>query len=115
MGKRLQHDDMDMETVRREIGVLNERMKEVITILGGSSAYDVKGIRADVKDLKFDVLEIKKEMERLKRETEDKEKKQGFLSIKLETIPQKIAGFVAFAALVLTLIQSLKTMFTQVQ
>lgn len=114
MGKRPLHDDMDMDTIRREISTLNARMTEVITILGGSSAYGVAGMKSDVRDLKKDVLEIKDEMAKLKRETEEKEKKQGFLNIKLDTVPQKIAGLVAFAAVLLTMIQSLKTLFTQV-
>jgi hypothetical protein len=113
MAKRPHEDDMDMETIRREISTLNNRMSEVLTILGGSAAYDVRGMRADVKDLKNDVIQIKNEMEKIKREATDREKQRGFLSIKLETVPQKIAGFVAFIAVILTMLQSLKTLFTQ--
>lgn len=112
MGKRY-NGDMDMETVRQEIKTLNIRMTEVLTILGGSSAYDVKGMRQDVKDLKGDVSNIKIEMEKMKREDLERDKKQGFLSIKLETIPQKIVGLITFIAVLLTIIQSLKGLFTQ--
>ena len=114
MAKRQLHDnDPDVETLRREMATLNRRMEEVITILGGNSAYDVKGVRSDVKDLKTDVAIIKDDLEKMKRENSDREKRQGFIAIKLETIPQKIVGVIGFVALVLTLIQSLKTLFTQ--
>jgi hypothetical protein len=110
MGKRPHDDDMDMETIRREISTLNNRMTEVLTILGGSAAYDVRGMRADVKDLKNDVIQIKNEMEKIKREATDRESRRNFLNLK--TVPQKVAGFVAFLAVILTMIQSIRALFT---
>lgn len=112
MAKRVRsNDDMDMEAVRQEIKNLNTRMSEVLTILGGSSAYDVKGMRQDVKDLKSDVSNIKVEMEKMKRETVEKEKKRNFISINTETIPQKIGAFIAFVAVFLTVIQTMRDLF----
>ena len=113
MAKRRTDPDMDMDTVRQEIRNLNTRMSEVLTILGGSSAYDVKGMRQDVKDLKSEVSEIKIEMEKMKRENVEREKRRGFLSINIETIPQKIAAFIAFLAVFLSVFQNLKQMFVK--
>lgn len=112
MARTGKNEDMDMETIRHEIKTLNSRMTEVLTILGGSAAYDVKGMRSDVRELKSDVNNIKLDIEKMKREDIEKEKNRAFLSIKLETIPQKIVGFVAFVSVLLALIQSLKTLFT---
>jgi hypothetical protein len=49
----------------------------------------------------------------MKRQEDDKKKREGFLSIKLDTIPQKIVAFVAFIAVIISIAQGLKTLFTQ--
>lgn len=114
MAKRQSHEeDPDMETLRREMSTLTRRMEELITIIVGNSSYGVVGIKNDFRDLKTDVQTLKSEIEKMKRDNEDREKRQGFISIKLETIPQKIVGLIGFAGIVLTIIQSIKTLFTQ--
>lgn len=111
MAKHPTNDDLELEAIRTEIRILNKRMEEVITILGGNSAYDVKGIRADVKDLKTAVQKIEEEIEDMKREDEERDMKRAFFSIKLETIPQKIVGIVTFIIMLLTILQSIRTLF----
>jgi seryl-tRNA synthetase len=112
MAKRTSnYNDMDVATLRSEISTLNRRMEEVITILGGNSAYDVKGMRSDVKDLKADVSNIKVKIETIEKENVEREKKEGFLSIKLDTIPQKIVAFMAFIAVFISVVQGIKSLF----
>lgn len=115
MGKRppLHENDPDVEKLRREMASLNKQMEEVITILVGNSSYGVIGIKNDFRDLKNDVQTLKQEIEKMKREDTDRERRQGFISIKLETIPQKIMGLIGFIGIVLTIVQSVKTLFTQ--
>lgn len=105
MGKRLRDsDDMEITTIHNDLNTLKKQMSEVILILGGSASYDYKGMRADVKELKTDVSNIKTEIEKIKRE-------QGWLNIKLSTIPQKIVATVAFLSILLTLAQGIKSFF----
>lgn len=111
MGKR-PPDDMDMETLRREMSIINRRMEEIITILGGNSAYGVRGMRLDMSELKNEVDGIKKQIEQIQRENIERKKGEGFLNIKLDTIPQKVAAVVAFLAVLISIFQGLKSLFT---
>lgn len=116
MGKRLSNDGEyeDMQTLRRDIQMLNTRMEEVLIILGGNSSYGVKGIRSDFNELKTDVQNIKAEIKAMKEEDKERDRKSAFFSVKLETIPQKIAGIFAFIIMVLTVVQSLRTLFSPI-
>lgn len=113
MAKRpMQHDDgMEIQALKSEMVTLNRRMEEVITILTGSSVYGITGIKSDVKHLKENVEKIQDEIEKMKRDEVDRQKRQGFFSIKLDTIPQKIVGWVAFLSVLLALIQSIRSLF----
>lgn len=117
MGKRPQHtnqDDMDFQSIKDQIKELDAHMKEVLFILGGSASYEFKGMRSDVRDLKQEVINIKAEMKNMKDEDKERDRKSAFFSVKLETIPQKIVGIVAFIIMVLTIVQSLRTLFTPI-
>jgi hypothetical protein len=106
MGKRPTYDneDMELKALRSEMTIMNRRMDEVITILGGNSAYGLTGMKSDFRDLKLDVNNIKQEIEKIKKQESDR------WNIPLKTIPQKIVAAVAFLALILTTIQSVKDM-----
>ena len=116
MAKRQSNDGEyeDMHTLRRDIQMLNTRMEEVLIILGGNSSYGVKGIRADFNELKTVVQNLKAEIKTMKEEDKERDRKSAFFSVKLETIPQKIAGVFAFIIMVLTVVQSLRTLFTPI-
>lgn len=106
MAKRYQsQEDMELQSLKSDMAVMNRRIEEILVILTGNSAYGVAGMKSDVKDLKTDVKNIKEEIE-------DKKKREGFLSIKLETIPQKIAAVLAFIAVFISVLQGIKTLFT---
>lgn len=114
MGKRpTQNEDMEMQSLRAEMQLMNKRMEEVMNILTGNPVYGLAGIKKDVHDLKSDVGNIKHDIETMKREKDDEKKREGFLSIKLDTIPQKIVAIVAFVAVIISIAQGLKTLFTQ--
>lgn len=114
MAKRFQNDDdMDLEAIKSQMSALNRRMDEVLTILVGNSSYGVKGMRSDVSDLKTSLINIKTEVENIQRDAKEKQRNEGFLNIKLETIPQKVAGVVAFLAVLISIIQGFKSLFTE--
>jgi len=102
MGKRPNYNDMEMQTLHDDMGTLKKQMSEVILLLGGSAAMEYKGIRAEVKELKIDVASIKEDINKMKRKDADR------FSIKLDTLPQKIAAAVALLALILTVVQNVK-------
>jgi hypothetical protein len=103
MGKRLKSmDDMEVQTLHSDLEILKRQMDEVILLLGGSAAMDYKGMRAEVKELKIDVTSIKEDINKMKRKDADR------FSIKLDTIPQKIAAAVALLALILTVVQNVR-------
>jgi len=104
MAKRPYNKDMEIKTIHDDLNGLKKQMGEVLLILGGSASYDYKGMRAEVKELRVDVTNIKVDIEKIKRE-------QGWLNIKLSTIPQKIVATVAFLSILLTLAQGIKSFF----
>lgn len=113
MGKQLKsNEDMEISKLHDDMGTLKRQMGEVILILGGSAAFDYKGMRADVRELKTDVSNIKGEIEKIKRQDEEERTKRSFLSIRLETIPQKIVAMFAFIAVLISIIQGIKSLFT---
>jgi hypothetical protein len=114
MGKRPQNnDDMELQALKSEMQLMNKRMEEVMNILTGNPVYGLAGIKKDVHDLKSDVGNIKHDIEEIKRQDDEKKKREGFLSIKLDTIPQKIVAFVAFVAVIISIAQGLKSLFNQ--
>ncbi len=103
MGKRVRDiNDMEVQTLHSDLEILKRQMDEVILLLGGSAAMDYKGIRAEVKELKIDVSSIKEDINKMKRKDADR------FSIKLDTLPQKIAAAVALMALILTVVQNIR-------
>lgn len=114
MGKRPQsNEDMELQALKSEMQLMNKRMEEVMNILTGNPVYGLAGIKKDVHDLKSDVGNIKHDLEEMKRRDAEEKSKAGFLSIKLDTIPQKIVALVAFIAVIISIAQGLKTLFTQ--
>jgi hypothetical protein len=112
MGKRPQsNEDMELQALKSEMQLMNKRMEEVMNILTGNTVYGIVGIKKDVHDLKSDVQNIKVDIEGMKREEIERQKKAGFFSIKLDTIPQKIAAIVTFLVLLLTAIHTIKQIF----
>lgn len=95
---------MELQALKSEMAIMNRRMDEVITILGGNSAYGLTGMKSDFRDLKSDVQNIKQEIEKIKKQEADR------WSVPLKTIPQKVVAAVAFLALILTTIQAIKDM-----
>lgn len=93
---------MEVQTLHSDLEILKRQMDEVILLLGGSAAMDYKGMRAEVKELKIDVTSIKEDINKMKRKDADR------FSIKLDTIPQKIAAAVALLALILTVVQNVR-------
>lgn len=79
-------------------------LKEILFILGGSSAMDVKGLRADVKDLKKDVGELKLGVEKM-------ESTKGKFVITLSSIPEKIVAFFVFIGVMLSIALAVKELF----
>lgn len=109
MAKRLV--SMEVKTIHNDLNILKKQMGEVILILGGSASFDYKGMRADVKDLKVDVSNIKDEIEKIKRQDQAEKTKRSFLSIRLDTIPQRIVAIVAFIAVLISIFQGIKSLF----
>ena len=108
MGKRLANDDdMEMNRLHDDMSTLKKQVSEVLTLLGGSAAYDYKGMRAEFRELKSDVAFIKDEMEKIKKKDSDR------FTLKLETVPQKIVAAVAFLALILTVVQNVRELFAK--
>lgn len=106
MAKRYQTpEDMELQSLKSNMDVMNRRIEEILVILTGNQVYGVDGMKKDVRELKADVKNIKDEIA-------DKKKREGFLSIKLETIPQKVAAILAFVAVLISVLQGIKTLFT---
>lgn len=106
-------DVMEIQALKSGMETLNRRMEEVITILTGNSVYGVNGVKHDVSELKKTVHKIEIDIETIKRETIEREKNRAFLSIKMETIPQKLAAVVAFLAVALSVFQGIKALFVK--
>ena len=96
-------DKMLLEQREKQEGVVTT-LKEILFILGGSAAMDVKGLRADVKDLKKDVLELKDYAEK-------SESTKGQFIIKLNNIPSKIVALFVFIGTLLSIALAIKELF----
>ena len=120
--------DMEIGTLKSEISTLNKRMEEVITILGGNSSYRVKGIVTEFSEVQKDIVEIRKDISAIKQ-LEFAETQSDIIKIKndiaeikqqekerwmfhLKTIPQKIIGLIAFLALIISMIQGIRSLLT---
>jgi hypothetical protein len=95
-------DDMELSTIKSEMQLMNKRVEELLTMVGGNSSYGVKGIRADVKELSTKVSAIESELEKIKRLNTD------WWNTPIKTIPQKIAMVIAFLVMLFTLFGSVK-------
>lgn len=108
MAKRpIHHEDMELQALKQEMATMTRRVEEVITILGGNSAYGLTGMKSDFKDLKVEVQQIKQEIENIKRNEAYR------WSVPLKTVPQKIVAVVAFLALLLTIVQTFKDIMSK--
>lgn len=121
MAKNLNPDkeQMELQALRNEMSVMNKRMEEVITILGGNSSYGVKGVRSELKELTAQVKELEKQFKDQVFALEEKFEKieQQEIerwSIPLKTLPQKVVAVIAFLALLLTIVNNVKSLLTPV-
>lgn len=76
---------MEVQQIKDHLSRQDVTLKEILFILGGSSAMGVTGMRQDVKDLKADVDKLKKS-----------EAGRGQWIISLNTIPGAIMTLVMF-------------------
>lgn len=114
MAKNSKEDhDMELHALKSEMATISRRVEEVITILGGNSAYGLTGMKSDFRDLKTEVHNIKQEIEKIKRQDEEEKKRENFFSIRLDTLPQRIIAFVAFIAVLISIAQGFKSLFVK--
>jgi predicted nucleic acid-binding Zn-ribbon protein len=109
MAKRSNKEDME---IARDLETLKTQMKEVLFLLGGSASYEYKGLREDVKDLKRTAIDLNGKVDKLEKEYREDKKNSSFLSIKYDTIPQKVAAAITFLVVLLTAINSIVSLFT---
>lgn len=116
--RRLNKDDMEIQQLKEHLAKQDKMLatqndkqegvmitlKEILFILGGSSALDVKGLRADVKDLKKDVQELKTGVDKM-------QSTKGKFIITLSSIPEKIVAFFVFVGVLLSIALTIKELF----
>jgi uncharacterized protein YukE len=108
MGKRLAKDyNMEIAKIHEDLSGLKKQVDEVLFLLGGSAAYEYKGMRAEFKELKEAVGTVQTEIEKIKKVEADR------WNLSLKTVPQKFAAVFAFVALVISMVSGIKELFTQ--
>lgn len=105
--KNKNRDNMEVAALKSEMVLLNKRMEEVITILGGNSTYGVPGMQTDVRALKKELDTVKQDIVQMKKQEAER------WSIPIKTVPQKIVAAVAFLALILSVAQGVKDLIVR--
>lgn len=92
-----EYDDMEITQLRNDLNKLSELVIDMKDILGGSAAFEYKGLRADVRDLKANVASIQLELEEMKRE-------KSFINLK--TLKSKAVIFITVLGMAITIIKT---------